>query len=710
MPGDTPEAAFPPSGGTETDVEKSPPAGSHRAPREESVPRRSMRGRSLHWPAIVVLCIGVTLSITLSLVTSASIRDSDNRLLASQIRLVDAALQAAIPAIQSPLIAADQIAAKVGLPTFSAVVRPDVGGREAPFRSISLWRRTSGAPRLVLVIGARPDLLSNKGAEVRFLGSVRPSPQLWITGLSSRHIDGLGFAEVLPGAASRLIVYAESPPPAPPSQFAGIDFALYLGRSAAPTNLMEASPAKLASGTSASRVVGFGNGQVTIVTVLARRPSGVLPSASPWVLAAGAMTLALAAAATTERLVRRRELAELVAIDRTAQFDTQRGIAETLQHSLLPTEEPTFPGVRMAARYVAGVKSLEVGGDWYDAIPIDDERLFLTVGDVAGRGLGAATVMATLRHAIKAYAVQGDDPVTVLERLGDLVDIEREGCFATVVCALLDVPRRTVAIASAGHLPPLLVDARGARFLPVPVNPPVGVATTVPLQSARFSLAAGSSLVLYTDGLVERRDRTLDDGLERLRRVAATPELPIGRMLAGILEDLVPDGTDDDVAVLGLEWDMSSHTPAAAGPPPGLAEWRALGTDPRTSSRRFIHDAESVGRARTFVDASVPGRAREDRELLAVLVSELATNAVRHAATDFEVTVVEDRASGRIRVGVSDQGEGTPVLHGLRTMEPHGRGLRIVGELSDKWGVEWAVGQGSKTVWFQLDGQGEVVA
>jgi serine phosphatase RsbU (regulator of sigma subunit)/anti-sigma regulatory factor (Ser/Thr protein kinase) len=653
----------------------------------------------LHWPSAVVLVVGVALSFTLALVTATSIRDSDNRLLRAQIRQVDTALQAVIPAIQQPLIAADRIEVRFGVAAFGAFVRTDVGN-EAPFRSISLWQRTGAGPRLLLVEGIRPELLSRRGAAARFLGSVRPSPQLWITGLTTGHLVGLGFAEVLPGTP-RLIVYAESPPPAPPPQFAGIDFSLYLGRSSTPSVLMESTQGLSGSGTSAKAVVGFGNGHVTIVTVLARRPSGVLPRTTPWVLGAGGLALAVTAAATTERLTRRRVRAERLAIDRTAQFDTQRGIAETLQHSLLPAEEPSFPGVRMAARYVAGVKNLEVGGDWYDAISIDDEHLFLTVGDVSGRGLRAATVMATLRHAIKAYAVQGDAPDAVLQKLGDLVDVERDQCFATVICAALDVPRQAAVLASAGHLPPLLVDARGARFLPVPVNAPVGVASTIPRQSARISLAAGSSLVLYTDGLVERRDRSLDDGLERLRRAVPTPDLPIDQMLTDIVDTLVPAGTDDDVALLGLQWAPSL---SAAEPSPGPS-WRALGEHTTTTTRRFTHDDGSVRRARAFVSASLEGRTPDELELVEVLVSELATNAVRHAATNFEVVIVKDRSSSCIRVGITDEGSGIPVQHGIRVMEPHGRGLQIVGELADDWGVEWSVGGSTKTVWFELGRQ-----
>ena len=133
----------------------------------------------------------------------------------------------------------------------------------------------------------------------------------------------------------------------------------------------------------------------------------------------------------TERLVRRRTHAEFLAEQNARLFSEQRSVAQTLQHSLLPEQLPDFDGLELAVRYVPGVDGVEIGGDWYDVIGRDNGDIIFVVGDVSGRGLRAATVMASLRYAIRAYAAQGDDPAIILAKLAKLIDIVRDGHFAT---------------------------------------------------------------------------------------------------------------------------------------------------------------------------------------------------------------------------------------------------------------------------------------
>ena len=664
------------------------------------------RPRRAHLSSAAILVVGLALSLGLAAVASRAVDDGEQRVLTTQLSQVSAALQAAIPAIQQPLVAADRIAGVAGVTAFRSFVGPDVGARAtgAPFRSISLWRRTTGAPRLLAVVGQPPTLLASPAAAARALAATHPSTELSVIGLPSGAARELGFAESLPGTGSDLIVYAESDLPTPGSAFKGLDFALYLGRTTSAAHLLEATITLPAAGRHLTTIIPFGSADVTIVTAIVGRPPGVLPTELPCVILAVGAALTVIAALSAERLVRRRELAEAVASDRGVRYVQQRGIAQTLQRSLLPPELPSFPGVEVATRYVAGVEHLDVGGDWHDAIRIDDDHLFVTVGDVAGRGLRAATVMATVRHAIRAYAVQGDDPGTVLRKLGDVVDVVRDGCFATVLCAVLDVPRRLVTVASAGHLPPLVVDRGGARFLVLPVNTPVGVASIRSPQSVTYTLSSGTTLVFYTDGLVERRDRTLDEGLGALRRAAPPPDLPIERQLAQIIAALVPEGAVDDLAVLGLTWPapplgaVDGATDDAAAP----AAWRSLGERSTTFTRRFGPVPGSVAEARAFVDGSLPDVAPGEREVSVLLTSELATNAVRHAKTDFEVTVLDAAGTHRVRVGVADAAAGTPEVRGARRGAPDGRGLQLVATLSNQWGVEWAADQRSKTIWFEV--------
>jgi len=673
-----------------------PPATPDRSP--TAVPTEGAR---LHGPSAVVLTIGLACSLILCAVTLRAISDGNTRALHTQVRQVASALQAAVPAIQQPLVAADRIALIAGTRAFRSFVEPDVEGGQAPFRSISLWKRTKGG-RLTLVALARssPNAPFAAGPVARTLATLHPSSQLQVTGLYSGTLRGLGFAELAPGGARNLIVYAETRLPTPSSQFAGLDFAIFFGRSTSSANLIETSIHIPAKGTLTSAVVPFGSANVTIVTTIVGRPPGVLPNSIPWGIALGGSLLSLVAALTTERHVRRREHAESVAIDQSARHDEQRGIAQTLQHSLLPADELAFPGVEMATRYVAGVEHLDVGGDWYDAIRVDDDHLFLTIGDVSGRGLKAATVMSSLRHAIRAYAVQGDDPGTVVRKLDELVDVERDECFATVLCASLDVPRHRVTFASAGHLPPLLVDKEGARLVAMPVNKPAGVAGVERQRSATLSVLPGTALVFFTDGLVERRERGVDEGLEALRRAVPTPDVAIGTMLTGILDQLVPGGSDDDLALLGLKWGTEEREDARKlRAAPGA--WRTLDGPTTSRSRRFAPDPTSVREARKFVEVALPDLQESELDIVLLLVSELATNAVRHAGTDFEVSVVADPVAGRVRVGVCDEGAGIPAAREPRQLGPDGRGLRLVHELSSAWGVEWSGAGPPKTVWFE---------
>ena len=168
------------------------------------------------------------------------------------------------------------------------------------------------------------------------------------------------------------------------------------------------------------------------------------------------LALALGSGATVEYALRRRLIAEGLARDNGRLYREQQNIAGYLQHALLP-RVPEIDGVEIAARYLAGVVDIDVGGDWYDVISTGVDRCVFFVGDVSGRGLQAATTMASLRYAIRAYTAQGDDVATVLVKLGALLDIEADQQFATVLAGEIDVGRHSVTVVSAGHFMPLVV-------------------------------------------------------------------------------------------------------------------------------------------------------------------------------------------------------------------------------------------------------------
>ena len=214
----------------------------------------------------------------------------------------------------------------------------------------------------------------------------------------------------------------------------------------------------------------FGDETFTVVAAARGGLTGPLSAALPWIVLGGGVLLALAGGVTAGSLSRRRAVAERLAADNAELYRQQRGIAGTLQHALLP-EVPHLDGVEVAARYVAGVDELSVGGDWYDVIAGPSGRSVFVVGDVSGQGLAAATTMASLRFAVRAYVAQGDDIATVLTRLRALLDISVDHQFATVLMGELDPAAGLVRVVSAGHFGPLLDQRRPRRVPGLPGGP-----------------------------------------------------------------------------------------------------------------------------------------------------------------------------------------------------------------------------------------------
>jgi serine phosphatase RsbU (regulator of sigma subunit) len=213
-----------------------------------------------------------------------------------------------------------------------------------------------------------------------------------------------------------------------------------------------------------------------------------------------------------------------------------------------------MPGVETSARYEAGVEGVDIGGDWYDLIALDDRRLLLVVGDVSGRGVRAAATMAALRFAIHAYAAQNDPPDAILSKLSKLVNVGRGGQLATILCALVDVEAHRLTVTSAGHLPPLLISDGTGTFVQSEVGVPIGVRTTARYMSTSIDAPPAATLLAFTDGLVERRGESIDEGLARLQRAASSNHVPLDELVGRLVEDLRLDGGDDDTAIAALRW------------------------------------------------------------------------------------------------------------------------------------------------------------
>ena len=255
--------------------------------------------------------------------------------------------------------------------------------------------------------------------------------------------------------------------------------------------------------------------------------------------------------AMTERLVRRRQHAEQLAEEHRRLLAEQRNVSLTLQRSLLPRALPTIDGVDLAARYIPGESGVEVGGDWYSAIAIDDHRFAFVVGDVSGRGLAAATVMAGLRFTIRAYAAIGYSPTRILAMAGNEISIASDGHFATVLVGLVDNDRREVTMANAGHPPALHLTTERSAFVEGRVGVPLGLGSSL-YESVTIPIAPKSTLIAYTDGLIERRGESLDVGMERLRKAALVKAPSVDHLLTNIVSSVFAEhSSDDDTANLG---------------------------------------------------------------------------------------------------------------------------------------------------------------
>ena len=360
-------------------------------------------------------------------------------------------------------------------------------------------------------------------------------------------------------------------------------------------------------------------------------------------------------------------------------MEALRRTALALQRSLLPSVVPSTEELEVVARYSPGAPDVEVGGDWYDVIALGAGRIAVVVGDVMGRGVPAAAVMGQLRTAARTCArldLRPGEAVDVLDGL--LGDLDPDA-IATVVYAAFDPHTRELRLASAGHLPPVLRGPDGsARVLPVEVGAPLGLGDA-PRETA-VRLGPGSLLVLYTDGLVERRDRDLDAGIEALRgAVAAGPgDAP---SLADGLMDLAAGG-GDDVALLVVkvpeDVDSRSRTVVIE-----VSRERALMVDVRSQARKAM-------RSWMLLDAVV--------DTATLLASELATNALVHGIGRIELRLRLTR--DRLVLEAVDSGHHMPRRRRAGVDDEGGRGLQLVASLADRWGAR-AVDEG-KVVWAEL--------
>jgi anti-anti-sigma factor len=297
------------------------------------------------------------------------------------------------------------------------------------------------------------------------------------------------------------------------------------------------------------------------------------------------------------------------ALDRARLRQAEREVAEVLQRSLLPRELPTLERLTTAARYLPGARGAQAGGDWYELMQIDDTRVALAVGDVVGYGGKAAAVMGQLRSALAGYLLDGHSPAAALERLDRFARRVDGALGSTCTCLTLDWSDGALCYASAGHLPTLLIEPDGPRFLDEAGGTVLGVVNRPPYREAGTYLTPGTSVLMYTDGLVERREESLPVGLERLAGAAADlgPLAP-DPLLTRLLSRMLPGATQtDDVAVLAVRLlpEPAVPAPAPAPAPDGAHAGAPVGADGRAGPGRRRYalvgdvDIDTVAEART---------------------------------------------------------------------------------------------------------------
>ena len=382
-----------------------------------------------------------------------------------------------------------------------------------------------------------------------------------------------------------------------------------------------------------------------------------------------------------------------VCIDNARRYTREHATALALQRSLLPHGLPEVTAVQVAHHYQPAQAG--VGGDWFDVIPLSGSRVALVVGDVVGHGLHAAATMGRLRTAVHNFSALELPPDELLTHLDDLVGRldQREGkdedeeeagdgtseeiIGATCLYAIYDPVSRYCALGRAGHPPPALVHPDGTvEFLELPAGPPLGLGG-LPFETAEFLLPEGSQLVLYTDGLIEDRDRDIDVGLEQLRRALGHPDRPPEHTCRAVLDALLPASPRDDIALL-------------------VARTRALGPD-QVADWAVPADPAAVSRIRANVTAQLVDWGLGELEFSTeLMISELVTNAIRYGGEPIQLRLIRDRV---LTCEVSDASSTSPRLRRARTTDEGGRGLFLVAQLAQHWGTRYTVN--GKVIWTE---------
>jgi serine phosphatase RsbU (regulator of sigma subunit) len=511
---------------------------------------------------VFAFIVGVVVTAAASATVARFTANEEHRLLHVQSAQAESVLTTAIASIEGPLQTAVQLAQATG--GASPQFRTYIDGLIGTTKSFSNMTLTDNG-RVLFQAGIVPLTDPSSRAFGRIDQEAMSSDKFVVVGLSPGNLQRIGYAVGAP--SSRYVLYAERLIPADrvsPVQsnaaFAELNYAIYVGDTTATADVATTDlpvgdlPLK---GDTVRQSIPFGTTTLTLVTNARTYLAGQLEADMQWIFLAVGLGISLIVGVLADQLERRRRTAERAAstINELYQqldqrFDAQREVAETLQRALVPESEEGIPGLITATRYVAGGLGVDVGGDWYGVIDIDGDRFGFAVGDVSGRGVEAAAIMARLRFTLRAYLAEGHTPEDALRMCNGQLDIERDGHFATVLVGVGRVGESKLTIANAGHLNPVLVSKGSARFVETVVGPPIGATDEVAFPTTTVSLEPGDQLIMFTDGLVERRGENIEAGLARLLQAAERPAASLDERVAAIL---AVDVTEDDIAILALE-------------------------------------------------------------------------------------------------------------------------------------------------------------
>ncbi|UUU33709.1 SpoIIE family protein phosphatase [Streptomyces sp. CA-210063] len=378
-----------------------------------------------------------------------------------------------------------------------------------------------------------------------------------------------------------------------------------------------------------------------------------------------------------------------VCVDNARRYTRERSTAVTLQRSLLPQRLPRQAAVDVASRYLPAGGTAGVGGDWFDVIPLSGARVALVVGDVVGHGLHASATMGRLRTAVRTLADVDLPPDELLTHLDDLVshlaadDNEDDAPYsdgdlgATCLYAVYDPIARRCTLAAAGHPGPALVSPDGTvTLLEPPAGPPLGLGG-LPFEAIEVDVPEGSLLALYTNGLIMARDPDIDRGLDVLRHALAQPAASLDGVCDTVLGAMLSGRPMDDIALL-------------------VARTRTLDAD-HVATWDLPADPAEVAGARKLAAGRLAEWGLDDATYITELVvSELVTNAIRHAEPPIQLRLINDRT---LICEVSDAASTAPHLRRARTFDEGGRGLMLVAQMTQAWGTRHtALG---KTIWAE---------